>query len=152
MSDDSIRARLIAAIRESAPEVDMDAEAVADATIAVVGESGAARILASRRQAAECPHRHRCRFVHGYLCEDCRSFFPRESETYRRTEWPDELSMVLHNINVQIVREGGERIPEIDQAGDDLRPRPCPERAIVAAERMVAKYAGLAETATVVLR
>jgi hypothetical protein len=58
--------------------------------------------------------------------------------------------MVLHNVNAQIVHDGGNPIAEIDAVLNDLR-ESCTEKAIVAAEQMVAKYGMLTETAIVAI-
>jgi len=55
----------------------------------------------------DCRHNHRCRYTHGYLCEDCRQFFPRDSVTYRSTELLSSLWMVLHNLDASSQQKGG---------------------------------------------
>ena len=53
-----------------------------------------------------CRHNNRCRYTDGYFCEDCKTFFPKDSAVYRRTELPLNLIIVLHNLRIDLKREG----------------------------------------------
>ena len=56
-----------------------------------------------------CIHNARCRYLHGYYCEDCDTFFHKDSDTYRSDELLQSIWMVLHNINVDLSRAGKEK-------------------------------------------
>lgn len=47
------------------------------------------------------PHNRRARYPHGFFCEDCCTFFPFDSDTYRRYEYTDTLYMVVWNIGIE---------------------------------------------------
>jgi hypothetical protein len=59
----------------------------------------------------ECLHNQRMRYTHGYYCEDCDIFFDNNSETYKRTELPSDIWMVIRNLRIDM-RERRENIPE----------------------------------------
>lgn len=48
----------------------------------------------------ECIHNVRCRYTNGFYCEDCNTFFSRESKTYRSNELLSSIWMVLHNLYI----------------------------------------------------
>jgi len=54
----------------------------------------------------KCIHNHRCRYTDGFYCEDCNTFFGKDTPTYRSGELLSSIWMVLHNINVDRVRAG----------------------------------------------
>lgn len=53
------------------------------------------------------PHNNRCRYTHGFKCEDCGTFFPIESIGYKRHEYPSTLWMAIWNYRAGITRKGG---------------------------------------------
>lgn len=50
------------------------------------------------------PHNQRCRHTNGYHCDDCNTFFEKESEDWKRTEGLSDCWMILHNINAMCLR------------------------------------------------
>ena len=46
-------------------------------------------------------HNRRCRYTNGFYCEDCYTFFKKDSPTYRSSELLSSIQMVLHNINTR---------------------------------------------------
>ena len=67
------------------------------------------------------PHNQRCRYTHGFHCEDCDTFFPRESPTYRRHEEISSLEMVIHNIGCDYGKAKEPKPPEIEAFYDRTR-------------------------------
>lgn len=65
-----------------------------------------------------CSHNRRYRWTHGFQCEDCNTFFPNDSPTYRSGELLSSIWMVLNNINVDSRRAGG---PLLDDDADALQ-------------------------------
>ena len=59
-----------------------------------------------------CEHNNRCRYTHGFYCEDCGTFFPKESPTYRSDEYLAELWMACHNINARALQDNKPAVPE----------------------------------------
>jgi hypothetical protein len=53
-----------------------------------------------------CFHNQRCRYTHGFYCEECHQFFPLDSPTYRSGEMLENIGLVLWNLNVKQYREG----------------------------------------------
>jgi hypothetical protein len=51
-----------------------------------------------------CEHNHRCRYTTGFFCEDCHTFFDKDSPTYRSGEYLSELWMACHNINARALQ------------------------------------------------
>ena len=58
-----------------------------------------------------CTHNQRCRYTDGFYCEDCKTFFPRDSATYRSGQLLSSIWMVLHNINAE---RGRRSLPYFD--------------------------------------
>lgn len=52
------------------------------------------------------PHNNRCRTTTGFYCEDCGQFFPKDSPTYQRYEYPSSLWCVIHNIGASYLGQG----------------------------------------------
>lgn len=59
-----------------------------------------------------CSHNQRTRYTHGFLCEDCDTFFSESTTTYRSTELLSTLWMVLNNIHVEVHRRDGVGVPK----------------------------------------
>ena len=59
-----------------------------------------------------CTHNQRCRYAHGFFCEDCNTFFARNSATYRSGELLRSIWMVLNNINATSLQSGGPGVQE----------------------------------------
>lgn len=49
----------------------------------------------------KCKHNQRCRYTYGFYCEDCDTFFSKDSTTYRKDELMSNLWGALHNINAE---------------------------------------------------
>lgn len=102
-----------------------------------------------------CNHNHRYRYTSGFYCEDCHTFFPKSSETYRSGEYMSTLWMALHNINATALQAGKREIPEVIAMRDkiDIGKRHNDyEQLITEAETLLAKHGSSAEAATVVIR
>lgn len=105
---------------------------------------------------SDCIHNQRCRWTHGFQCEDCNTFFPLESPTYRRSEYLGTCWMALHNVNSRRhrakvdphadVAELCDRIGVGQDHFDDY------EELIGEAEAMLAKYGSSPEAAQVTLK
>lgn len=104
----------------------------------------------------DCRHNHRGRYTHGYLCEDCRQFFPRDSATYRSTELLSTLWMVLHNIDASSQQKGGSPCPDAIEMRDRIDPKGGPpanyEELIAEAEVIMKKYGVNEHSASVILK
>lgn len=48
-----------------------------------------------------CKHNDRTRYTTGFHCNDCNTFFSKNSPTYRSDELLSTIWMVLWNINVE---------------------------------------------------
>lgn len=46
-------------------------------------------------------HNARCRYTHGYICEDCGSFINKDTLEYFMTEGCSDIWMALHNRNTK---------------------------------------------------
>ncbi len=103
------------------------------------------------------PHNQRCRYSHGFLCEDCGEFFPKDSATYIRYELPSTISMVVWNIGVEYSRAGKEVPAEIKSVGDKLDKVTKDDNAkrredvLNEALRLIARYKKTPESATMLL-
>ena len=53
-----------------------------------------------------CRHNQKHHYTHGFLCEDCNTFFPKESDVYRSSTLLDDIWMVLNNISVDKYIDG----------------------------------------------
>ena len=97
-------------------------------------------------------HNRRCRFTHGYYCEDCNCFFEKAGPTYRSTELMSKIWMVLNNINVEL-KDAGKTVDEEvaqlkerigigkDHAGDY-------EELIAVAQSLLARHGKTVDSAT----
>lgn len=102
-----------------------------------------------------CIHNQRMRYTHGYYCEDCKTFFGKNTPTYRSTEMLSDIWMVLNNINVDLYREGKEKDEDVtalkERIGINKRHEDY-EDIIREAELLMAKYAKDSESASIELR
>ena len=102
----------------------------------------------------ECTHNQRCRYTHGFYCEDCHTFFDKNSATYRSGEMLSSIWMVLHNINANSLQAGGPEIAEAvamrDKIGIGLHHEKY-EALIAAAEEVMARHGVTAKSARVIL-
>lgn len=44
-----------------------------------------------------CKHNNRTRYMNGFKCNDCKTFFDEDTETYKLSEGLGDLWCVLHN-------------------------------------------------------
>lgn len=103
----------------------------------------------------ECIHNARIRYTSGFYCEDCKTFFGKDTPTYRKDELLDSIWMVLNNINANRYRAGLE--PHKDVA--DMKERigiykdhsHDYEEIIAESEVIVRKYGNTFESADFVL-
>ena len=104
-----------------------------------------------RINTKHCSHNQKCRYTHGFYCEECGTFFPKESATYRSGEYLSSLWMVLHNINAGSLQSGGEGVPEVIEMRDKIgigKSYANYEDLIKEAEAMLAKYGKNVDSAT----
>lgn len=89
------------------------------------------------------PHNQRCRYTTGFYCNDCGSFFPRESEEYLRTEALSSYDMSIHNLGVYF-SIGNIELPQdlIDLRSqfDKLNNKNCYEVPIEEIQSMISNY------------
>jgi hypothetical protein len=102
-----------------------------------------------------CEHNQRCRYTHGFFCEDCGEFFGKDSPTYRSGEYLSTLWMVCHNINASALQAKKPEVPEAlamrDKIGIGIRHKNY-EEIIAEAEALIAAHGTNTESATVLLR
>lgn len=102
----------------------------------------------------ECRHNARCRYTDGFFCEDCGTWFSKDSPTYRNGELLSDIWMVLHNINAELGQAGKEYIEEItkltDRIGIGIKHENY-EELIAEAEKLMSKYGKNSESASFVL-
>lgn len=102
----------------------------------------------------ECIHNNRSRYTHGFHCEDCNTFFPKNSSTYRSGELLRSLWIVLHNINVL---RYGKNLPEDIEVTEmknkiGIKLEHIDYEGIISeAEKIISKYGKNAESATIIL-
>ncbi len=102
-----------------------------------------------------CIHNDRERYTHGYHCHDCDTFFHKDSPTYRSSELLSSIWMVLHNINVDLVRAGKESDTNITKMKDRIgisQDHKDYEEIIKESEILMAKYSKTSESANMVLK
>jgi hypothetical protein len=63
-----------------------------------------ARLTLEECRKQPYPHNQRCRYTHGFQCDDCNTFFPRESEEYIRTEEFPNFDISIHNMKAYFYR------------------------------------------------
>ena len=78
------------------------------------------RSLVERGVMPACSHNQRCRYTHGFYCEDCNTFFKKDSPTYRSGELLSSIWMVLNNINVDLFRAGEAKDEEVKKMKDKI--------------------------------
>jgi hypothetical protein len=93
-----------------------------------------------------CIHNQRTRYADGYYCEDCDTFFHKDSAEYRKTEYMETLWMTLHNISVGR-HEGGLDSKEVEAMRDEIGIDNCEnhdnyEDIIKRAEKLIRKVGG----------
>ena len=102
-----------------------------------------------------CDHNHRCRYTHGFYCEDCNKFFPISSPTYRSDELLSTLWMVMHNINADSIQKGGPEIKDAlamrDKIGINIKHDDY-EKLIDEAEVVMKRHGASKDSATLVLK
>lgn len=107
------------------------------------------------RVLSKCQHNQRCRYTHGFYCEDCKTFFPKDSPTYRSGELLKSIWSVLHNINAERIQVGDPEIAEvltmknkigIGKKHDDY------EALIAEAEIIMKKYGVTSDSSSVTIR
>lgn len=102
----------------------------------------------------ECAHTQRCRYTHGFYCEDCDTFFGAGSATYRSGEMLSSIWTVLHNINAYSLQAGGLEVAEAlamrDKIGIGLRHENY-EALIAEATEVMTRHGVTAKSACVVL-
>lgn len=104
-----------------------------------------------------CIHNQRCRYSTGFYCEDCRTFFDKDSPTYRSGELLSSIWMVLNNIHAENLQKGGLGVPEAlamrDKIGlgNERFTYDNHEELIAEAEVVMAKYKKNAGSATILL-
>ena len=69
---------------------------------------------------SECKHNNRCRYMTGFQCEDCDTFFELSSPTYRSDELLSSIWMVLHNINAARGQAGESLYPAVELMLDKI--------------------------------
>lgn len=92
-----------------------------------------------------CAHNQICRYTHGFHCEDCNTFFPKDSPTYRSSQLLSSIWMVLHNLQK----------PDADAMRDKIgigEKHENYEALIAEAEVIMAKYKVNSDSATFTLR
>ena len=103
----------------------------------------------------KCKHNARCRYIHGFYCEDCKTFFPKESPTYRKEELIDSIWMVLNNINVERLRAKKKPYKDVEymqnKIGIGIKHKNY-EEIISEAEKIMKKYKVNSDSATVTLK
>ena len=102
----------------------------------------------------ECIHNNRACYKNGFYCEDCNTFFSKDSPTYRRDELLSSIWMVLHNINAKKVREGSHAIDALmmrDKIGIGIDHENYQD-LIEEAEKIMEKYGETSESCKIVLK
>ena len=67
-----------------------------------------------------CEHNQRTRYTTGFQCENCDTFFPKNSPTYRADEYINTLWMSVHNVNAKALQAGLPEIPEAIKLRDEI--------------------------------
>lgn len=102
-----------------------------------------------------CDHRHRCRYTDGFYCEDCKTFFRKDSPTYRSDELLSDIEMTLGNITCDLMRDKMPPDLEIEQIRDKINSKRFHDdyEAIIAdAEKIMSRYGKNANSCTIILR
>lgn len=101
-----------------------------------------------------CVHNQRERYSDGYYCNDCKTFFSKDSPTYRQTELLSSIWMVLWNVNAERVQTGLIRLDEVSALADEIgigKLHDNYEELISKAEVLMAKHGKNSDSATVLL-
>ena len=96
-----------------------------------------------------CKHNQRARYTHGFYCEDCKTFFPKDSPTYRSDELMSSIYMVLHNIWCDTKNE--ECLKMRDKIGIGIKHENY-EELISEAEIIMEKHSKNSESASIALK
>lgn len=101
-----------------------------------------------------CIHNARCRYENGFYCEDCNTYFDKCSPTYRGGELLSSIWMVLHNINVDRMRQS--LVADVAVAAMEERigvgkQHDNYEDIISKAEALIAVYGKNSESASILL-
>ena len=103
-----------------------------------------------------CIHNQRCRYTHGFYCEDCSTFFDKDSVVYRSDELLSSIWMVLHNINAKRCRDGKDPDKNVSELADEIdlgnKFREDYEDLISKAEVLMEKHGVNEDSATVAIR
>ena len=125
-------------------------EAVLDAFY----ECAAEKATGAKAGPKPCPtnHNQQCLFTHGFYCEDCRTFFPKDSPTYRKGRLLESIWTVLHNINAKSLQAGGPPIEDAIAMRDKIgvgQKHEDYEALIAEAEIIMAKYRTNCDSASI---
>ena len=98
-------------------------------------------------------HNQRCSYTHGFYCEDCRTFFDKNSFTYRSSELLTSIGLVMININVDRCRAGKALDAKVLAMEEKLlgTKHDDYEALIAEAEIIMSKHGVNSDSATVVL-
>lgn len=98
-------------------------------------------------------HNQRIRYKSGFFCEDCWTWFSRDSDTFRRCELPSRLWCVVHNIGARASR-AGEDMPDVKEICDGLNQENeiARESWIVRAEHFIRLHGQDEHSASIELR
>lgn len=103
-----------------------------------------------------CIHNQRCRYTHGFYCEDCNVFFSKHSPTYRSSELLSSIWMVLNNINAARSRTNLPKLEDVDQIqnkiGIGVSHPDNFEELIKEAEIIMSRYGKHSESASILLK
>jgi len=95
------------------------------------------RITQEECEKRTWPHNHRCRYTHGFECEDCGVFFPIDSIGYKRHEHPSTLWMAIWNLGA------GEKPKVTDRAEIDRLIKICDGLHLLPDETLLVEIAKL---------
>lgn len=90
-----------------------------------------------------CTHENQCLYTHDFFCEDCGSFFPKDSATYRRHVHLTDLRLECHNVSARSWQASKVIVPEALALADKISAAGAPdnyEELIAEAESFLAKY------------
>ncbi len=103
----------------------------------------------------KCKHNNKCRYTHGFYCEDCNKFFSKGSLIYRSTELLCDIWMVLHNINADRNRKGLPDDKEVSMMINKIgigKKHKNYEAIIIQAEKIMTRYHVTSDSASVELK
>jgi len=105
-------------------------------------------------RVVNCRHNARCRYTHGFYCEDCETFFSKDSPTYRAGELLSSIWMVLNNINVDRYRNDLEPSEDVSALIEEIgigKRHENYEDIINRAEMVIATYGKNSNSASITL-